>query len=133
MLNMLASDTSFMDVVWWMVIFFAFVIWIWLAITVFSDIFRRHDTGGGAKALWVIFIIVIPYLGVLVYLIAEHKGMAERNTQQMADMKQAFDEEVRKAAGTDSAGQIEKAHALLEKNAISQAEFDQIKNKALSA
>ncbi len=128
----LADSTSFLDVVWWMVIFFAFVIWVWLAITVFMDIFRRHDTSGLAKAAWVIFIIILPYFGVLVYLIAEHKGMAERNIDQMARAQQAFGDQVRQAAGTDSAGQIEKGHQLLEKGAISQQEFDSIKAKALA-
>jgi uncharacterized membrane protein YcjF (UPF0283 family) len=128
----LADDTSFLDVVWWMVIFFAFVIWVWLAITVFMDIFRRHDISGWVKAIWVIFIIVLPYLGVLVYLIAEHKGMAERNAEQISQAQQAFDQEVKRATGTDAAGQIEKAHGLLEKGAISQQEFDRLKTKALS-
>ena len=127
----LAADTSFLDVVWWMLIFFAFVIWVWLAITVFMDIFRRHDTSGLAKVAWVVFIIIVPYLGVLIYLIAEHKGMAERNAKQMAQMQQTFDDQVRQAAGTDTAGQIEKGHQLLEKGAISQQEFDSIKAKVL--
>ena len=74
----LAADYPFLDVLWSILIFMAFILWIWLAITCFMDIFRRRDTGGFAKALWIIFIIVLPYLGVLVYLIANHTGMAER-------------------------------------------------------
>ena len=75
---MVAASYPFLDVLWSMVIFFAFVIWIWLLITVFADIFRRRDIGGGLKAIWIIFVIVLPYLGVLIYLIAEHNGMADR-------------------------------------------------------
>jgi hypothetical protein len=76
----------------------AFILWIWLAITCFMDIFRRRDTSGFAKALWVIFIIVLSYLGVLVYLIANHGGMAERQTKDVQQAEQAFDERVREAA-----------------------------------
>src|SRR6201986_3273348 len=85
-----------------MLYFFLFVIWIWLLFTVFIDIFRSHDMGGWAKALWVIFIIVMPYLGVLVYLIARGGKMHERAAQQAALEKKAFDEHVREAAGTPS-------------------------------
>ena len=77
---MLAADYPFLDVLWTMLIFFAWVIWFWLLITVFADIFRRHDTSGGVKVLWVIFVIILPFLGVFIYLIAEHDGMAEHHT-----------------------------------------------------
>ena len=80
---MLAADYPFLDVLWTMCIFFLFFIWIWLLITVFADIFRRRDIGGGMKTLWCIFVILLPYLGVFIYLIAEHEGMAERNDRQM--------------------------------------------------
>ena len=80
---MLVGDYSFLDVLWWMIAFFAFVIWFWLLITVFGDIFRRHDTSGIAKTLWIIFIIILPFLGVFIYLIAQHQGMAERNMKSM--------------------------------------------------
>ena len=80
---MLVADYSFLDVLWWMIAFFAFVIWFWLLITVFGDIFRRHDTGGFAKTMWIIFIIILPFLGVFIYLIAQHQGMAERNMKSM--------------------------------------------------
>lgn len=113
-----------------MLIFMGFLLWIWLAITCFSDIFRRRDWGGFVKAIWVIFIIVIPYLGVLVYLIISHNGMAERNEEVASQMQQAFDERVREASA-GSAGEIEKAHELLKSGAIDQAEFDKLKAKAL--
>ena len=77
------SDYPFLDFLWLMIVFFAFVIWIWLLITVFADIFRRRDIGGGMKAIWIVFVILLPYLGVLIYLIAEHNGMADRKMAQM--------------------------------------------------
>jgi hypothetical protein len=131
-----AADYPFLDVLWSMLIFMAFFLWIWLSITCFADIFRRHDTGGFAKALWIIFIIVLPYLGVLVYLIANHNGMAERSAKDVAQAQAAFDARVREVAaqqgGHDSAAEIEKAHALLQSGAISQTEFEQLKAKALA-
>jgi hypothetical protein len=127
----LASDYPFLDVLWSMIIFFAFVIWIWLLITVFADIFRRRDCGGGAKALWIVFVIVLPYLGVLIYLIAQHDGMAERNMEQMKAVKAQQDEYIKSVAGSSPADQIAQAKQLLDSGAISQAEFDALKAKAL--
>ena len=130
----LAADYPFLDVLWSILIFMAFILWIWLAITCFMDIFRRRDTGGFAKALWIIFIIVLPYLGVLVYLIANHTGMAERQAQDVQESQQAFDERVREAAASGGGGpasEIEKARGLLESGAINQEEFDRLKAKAL--
>jgi len=122
---------TFLDVLWSMIIFFAFVIWIWLLITVFADIFRRRDCGGGTKALWIIFVIVLPYLGVLIYLIAEHQGMADRNMEQMQAVKQQQDAYIKSVAGTSPADQIAQAKQLLDSGAITQAEYDAIKTKAL--
>jgi Phospholipase_D-nuclease N-terminal/Short C-terminal domain len=128
----LAADYPFLDVLWSILIFMAFILWIWLAITCFMDIFRRRDTGGFAKALWIIFIIVLPYLGVLVYLIANHTGMAERQAKDVQEAQQVFDERVREAAGSAGpAAEIEKAQGLLESGAINQEEFDRLKAKAL--
>src|SRR6476646_6468340 len=93
-----------------MVIFFAFIIWIWLLITVFADVFRRRDIGGGMKAVWIIFVILLPYLGVLIYLIAEHNGMADRNEAQMSQIEQQQDEYIKSvAAGSSRADQIAQA------------------------
>jgi hypothetical protein len=128
---LLASDYPFLDILWTMIIFFSWVIWIWIAITVLIDVFRRHDIGGFHKALWVIFVIIVPFLGVLIYLIGNHDGMRDRNIEQAQQQKAAFDDYVRDTAG-GSAGEIEKAHGLLEKGAITQAEFDSIKAKALA-
>ena len=74
----LSGYPSFFSVLWTMAVFFAWIIWFWLLITVFSDLFRRHDVGGGTKVLWMIFVIILPYLGVFVYLIANHNSMTER-------------------------------------------------------
>ena len=106
---LLASDYPFLDILWTMIIFFSWVIWIWIAITVLVDVFRRHDIGGFSKALWVIFVIILPFLGVLIYLIANHDGMRDRNLEQAQQQKAEFDSYVRETAG-GSAGEIEKAH-----------------------
>jgi hypothetical protein len=104
----IATDYPFLDILWTLIIFFAWVIWIWIAITVLADVFRRHDIGGWQKAAWVVFVIVIPFLGVLVYLIAQHDGVRERSVKQAESQKQAFDTYVRDAAG-GSAAEIAKA------------------------
>ncbi len=130
---MLASSTPVLTAFWYMLMFFAFVIWIWLLITVFADIFRRHDASGFGKALWIIFIIVAPYLGVLIYIIAEHKGMAERNVKQMQAQKAQADDYIKSVAtSADPAEQIAKGKQLLDSGAITQAEFDDLKKKALA-
>jgi hypothetical protein len=128
----LAADYPFLDILWTMFIFFLFIIWIWILITVFADIFRRKDIGGGMKAIWIIFVIVLPYLGVLVYLIANHDGMADRNIRQIQKQQEATDAYIKSVAG-GAAAEIEKAKGLLDSGAITQAEFDAIKQKALAA
>ena len=128
---LIAADYPFLNILWTMIIFFAWVAWIWIAITVFVDIFRRHDISGWGKAAWVVFVIVVPFLGVLVYLIAQHDGMRDRSVKQVQAQQAAFDQYVREAAG-GSAAEIAKAKELLDTGAISQAEFDAIKAKALS-
>ena len=127
----IAADYPFLDVFWTIIIFFFWVIWIWIVIQVLADVFRRHDIGGFAKALWVIFVVIVPWLGVLIYLIAEHDGMRERSTKQAQAQKEQLDQYVREAAG-DSADQIAKAKALLDDGTITQQEFDALKAKALS-
>jgi hypothetical protein len=128
----LAASYPFLDVLWSMFIFFLFVIWIWILITVFVDIFRRKDISGGKKALWIIFLIVAVYIGVLIYLIVNHDGMADRNIQKMQQQQQATDQYIRSVAG-GAAAEIEKAKGLLDSGAITQAEFDAIKQKALAS
>ena len=131
---MIAADYPFLDIVWTMFIFFAWVIWFWLLITVFSDIFRRRDLSGGGKVLWMIFVILLPYLGVFIYLIASHDSMTERNVQQMQAQQAQMDDYVKSVAGSGgAAAEIEKAKGLLDSGAITQSEFDAIKQKALAA
>ena len=130
---MLATSYPLLEVFWTMLIFFAFFIWIWLLITVFMDIFRRQDIGGWGKTGWIIFVIILPYLGVFVYLIAEHKGMTERAVQGQQEAKTQMDDYVRSVAGqSDPTSQIASAKELLDKGAITQSEFDAIKSKALA-
>ena len=128
---LLAADYPFLNVLWTMILFFAWVIYIWIAITVLIDVFRRHDIGGFTKAAWVVFVIVLPFLGILIYLIAEHDGMRDRSVKQAQAQQAAFDDYVRQAAG-GSAGEIAKAKELLDAGTITQAEFDAIKAKAVS-
>jgi hypothetical protein len=129
-----AADYPFLDVLWSMLIFMAFVLWIWLAISCFMDIFRRRDTGGFVKALWVIALILLPYLGVLIYLIVNHRGIADRNAGEVQHAQQVFDERVREVAGTGGpAAEIEKARALLQSGAINEAEYERLKARALSS
>ena len=128
---LVAADYPFLDVLWTMILFFAWVAWIWIAITVFADVFRRHDINGWGKAAWVVLVIVLPFLGVLIYLISQHEGMRERSVKDAETQKAAFDQYVREAAG-GSAAEIAKAKELLDAGTISQAEFDAIKAKAVS-
>jgi hypothetical protein len=128
-----ATEYPFLEIFWTMLIFFAFFIWIWLLFVVFGDIFRRSDIGGWGKTGWIIFIVILPYLGVFVYLIAEHKGMTERTIAQQQQAKASMDEYVRETAGAnDPTQQIAKAGELLKSGTITQAEFDSIKAKALA-
>ena len=130
---MIATSYPFLEVFWTMLIFFAFVVWIWILITIFGDIFRRRDIGGFAKTIWIIFVIVLPYLGVFVYLIAEHKGMTERAIEQQQAAQTQMAEYVQSVASTgDPTAQIANAKTLLDQGTISQAEFEQIKQKALA-
>jgi hypothetical protein len=128
-----ASSYPFLGIFWSMLIFFCWVIWIWIVITVLTDVFRRHDIGGWSKALWVVFVVILPYLGVLIYLISNHDGMAQRRMHEVQASQQQFDDYVRTTAASGGAAhEIEKAKALLDKGTITQAEFDAIKAKALA-
>jgi hypothetical protein len=130
---LLASSYPFLEVVWTMFIFFGFIVWLWLLFTVIGDIFRRHDTNGFAKVLWIIFLIVLPFLGVFVYVIVEHKGMTERSIKRQESTQAQVEGYLRSvAAQSDPAEQIAKAKALLDQGAIDQAEFDSIKQQALA-
>jgi uncharacterized membrane protein YcjF (UPF0283 family) len=128
---LIAADYPFLEVFWTILVFFSWVVWIWIVVTVLIDLFRRDDISGWGKAAWVVFVIVLPFLGVLVYLIAQHDGMRERSAKQAQADKQAFDQYVRDAAG-GPASEIAKAKELLDSGAITQAEFDAIKAKAVT-
>jgi hypothetical protein len=133
---MLASSYPILDAFLTMLYFFLFVIWIWLLIMVFMDIFRSHDMGGGAKALWVIFIIILPFLGVFVYLIARGGKMHERAADQAAQQQKAFDQYVRQAAGSsggDTATQLSKLADLKNQGVLTDTEFEAQKAKILAS
>ena len=131
---MVAADYPFLDILWTMLVIFAWVIWFWLLITVFADVFRRRDTSGFGKVLWIIFVILLPFLGVFIYLIANHDGMAERNIAQAQAQQEQFDTYVKSVAAEGGAtAEIERAKGLLDSGAITQAEYDAIKQKALAS
>ena len=130
---LLAADYPFLDVFWTMIIFFFWVIWIWMLIVILSDVFRRHDVGGGKKAVWCIFIILLPFIGVLSYLFANSDGMAERRMKDVQTAQAQMDDRIRSVASTGGpAAEIENAKRLLDSGAITQEEFDAIKAKALA-
>jgi hypothetical protein len=129
---LILANYNFASFLWDVLVIFAFVIWFWLLIVVFGDIFRRRDIGGWGKAAWIILVIVLPYLGVFIYLIAEHSGMADRTVQDVQTQQAATDQYIRSVAGSGGpAGEIETAKNLLDSGAITQAEYDALKAKAL--
>jgi len=131
---MLASDYPILDIFLTMLYFFLFFIWIWLLITVFVDIFRSHDMGGAAKALWVIFVVILPYLGVFIYLIARGGSMHERAAQDALQQQKQFDAYVRQTAGgSSSAEELAKLADLKDKGVLTDAEFAAQKAKILAS
>ena len=129
---MLAADYPFLDLLWTMVIFFVWILWFWLLFTVFADIFRRHDLSGLGKTAWLIFAILLPFLGVFIYLITQNEGMTERNLERTRAQREQFDDYVRQTSGGGgTAAEIERAKQLLDSGAITQAEFETLKRKAL--
>jgi len=131
---MLGADYPFLDVMWTMLVFFLWVLWFWLLITVFVDIFRRHDLSGWGKTGWLLFTILLPFLGVFVYVITQNDGMTKRNLERASAQRAQLDDYVRQTAagGGGAAAEIEKAKALLDSGAITQADFEAIKRKALA-
>jgi membrane protein insertase Oxa1/YidC/SpoIIIJ len=127
------ANYSFGQVMWSMVVFFCWILWFWFLITVFADLFRRHDISGWGKAGWCIFVIVAPFLGALIYLLTQGRSMAERNVKEVQSQQAQMDAYVKSVAGsTDPTAQISQAKQLLDAGTISQAEFDQLKAKALA-
>ena len=125
---------TFGQVMWSMFVFFAWILFFWLLFVVFGDLFSRHDIGGGSKVLWTILVICLPFIGIFAYLISQGKEMGERKAAQMQQAQAQTDSYIRSVAGStgDPASQIAQAKQLLDSGAISQAEFDQIKQKALA-
>jgi len=129
----IAADYPFLNILWSMIIFFVWVAWIWMLILILSDVFRRHDLSGWGKAGWTFFLIVLPFLGALIYLIADSDGMAERRAQDVKGQQAQMDDYVRSVAGSGGpAAEIDKAKQLLDSGAITQPEFDALKAKALA-
>ena len=131
-----ASSYPLMDVFWTMIVFFAWIIWIWLLFTVFADLFGRKDIGGWGKAGWTVFVLVLPFIGVLAYLISQSSAMAERRTAQVRTEQESFDRYVKSVAASPDghgAAEISRAKELLDSGAITPEEFETLKQKALSS
>ena len=129
----LAADFGLGEVLWTMFVLFMWIIWFWLLISVFGDLFRDKETSGGMKAVWCIFVIIAPFLGVFIYLLVRGGGMAERSMAQQQAAQAQFDSYVRQTAGSGgSAAEIAHAKELLDSGAITQEEYEALKAKALS-
>ena len=129
----IAADYPFLNILWSMIIFFVWVIWIWMMILILSDVFRRQDLSGWSKAAWTAFLIILPFLGALIYLIANSDGMAERRAKDVQGQQAQMDDYVRSVAGSGGpAAEIDKAKQLLDSGAIDQAEYEALKAKALA-
>jgi hypothetical protein len=129
----LAADYPFLDILGTMLIFFAWVIWFWILLRVLVDVFRRHDLSGWGKAGWTLFMIVVPFLGVLIYLIAHGQDMGKRDIEQARAQRAQFDDYVKSVSAEDGgAAQIAQAKNLLDSGTITQEEYDRLKAKALS-
>jgi Phospholipase_D-nuclease N-terminal/Short C-terminal domain len=130
---LVAADYPFLEVLWTLLVFFAWVAWFWLLISIAIDVFRRHDIGGGKKAVWLLFMLFVPFIGVLSYLIVNNEGMTKRRVEEAQAQRAQFDDYVKSVADTGGpAAEIDKAKQLLDSGAISQPEFEAIKAKALA-
>jgi predicted PurR-regulated permease PerM len=127
------TDHPFLNIIWTFFIIFVWIAWFMLLFRIIADVFRRHDIGGGAKAVWTVFVIFLPLIGSLVYLISQGNGMAARDMDQAQAAQSQMDAYIRERAGTGgAAAEIERAKGLLDSGAIDQAEFQAIKAKALA-
>ena len=129
---MLAESYTFLDVFWSMLVFFIWVMWFMLLFRIWGDIFSRSDLSGGGKTLWLVFTILVPFLGVFIYVIKENDGMNQRALERAKAQQSQMDDYVRATAGGGAASEIESAKQLLDSGAITQAEFDAMKAKALA-
>jgi hypothetical protein len=132
---MLVADFTFLDFFWSMLVFSLWIMWFWLLFTVWGDIFRRDDTSGGSKALWLVFTILLPFLGVFIYLLTQNDGMTKRNMARAQKQRSQFDEYVRDTAGSGGGGaaeEIARGKELLDRGVITQEEFNVLKTNALA-
>lgn len=123
---------NFWDIVLWSLWIFAFVAYFYVLFAIISDLFRDHQLNGWLKAVWIIFLVFLPFLTALVYIIARHTGMAERSAKEARDVRQATDSYIRDVAGSSPSEEISKAKLLLEQGVISASEYEAIKSKALA-
>ena len=129
----LLADYPFLDVMWMMLVFFLWIAWFWILFGVWGDIFRRHDLSGLGKTGWFIFTLVLPFLGVFIYVVSQNDGMSQRNLERAQAQRAQVDDYVRSTAGSGgAAAEIEKAKQLLDSGAITQPEFEALKQKALA-
>jgi hypothetical protein len=128
-----ADDYPLLDLLWTFVVFFGFLVYFWLLISVFGDLFRRHDVSGWGKAGWTVFVLVLPLIGSLTYLITQGRGLADRNVAQAHRARQETDDRIRSVAapGYRAVDEIARGKELLDGGAISQEEFEQLKRRAL--
>ena len=132
---MIVADVSFIDFFWSILWFYFLLIWLMILFHILSDLFRDHSLSGVAKTLWVLFLVFLPFLGAIVYMITRGKGIAERDAAQQQQAQQQFDDDVRNAAAPSEAtpaDQIARAKELLDAGTIDQSEFDRLKAKALA-
>ena len=125
------ADITFGDLLLLVFEMFLFVVWIWILFSIISDLFRNHDMSGAMKALWVFLLVFIPYITALVYLIVYGSEMRERQLRAQAEAKHAADDYIRSAAHTSPADELHKLHELVEKGALTDAEYDKAKSKLL--
>jgi predicted membrane channel-forming protein YqfA (hemolysin III family) len=125
------ADISFGELLLIALEIFFFVVWIWILITILTDLFRDHELSGWAKGVWVLFLLVLPFLGAIIYLIARGEGMRERSIKEQADVKKHFDQYVRETAGGSSVDELHKLSDLKQRGDISDAEFEAAKAKLL--
>lgn len=120
-----------LDVMWSMLIFFLFIAWIWVLISVIGDIFRNSDMGGAAKAIWVLFVMILPWLGVMIYLISNGDSMAQRSIDQAVAIEDAQRAYIKDAAGTSAADELSKLASLKDSGVLSDAEYTNLKAKVV--
>ena len=129
---MILADVNLGEILWTTLVIFFMIMYFMILFSILGDLFRDHEESGWAKAVWVIFLIIFPFLTALIYLIVRGNGMAKRNLKAQADAQQQFNEYVQQVAGSGSpTDQIAQAKQLLDSGAIDQAEYDALKAKAL--